>query len=47
MISVVDVRFDDYSTSPKILLDWGCGLVQSALIWYILFCSYKNKLLLV
>ena len=32
MISVVDVRFDDYSASPKILLDRGCGLVKSALI---------------
>ena len=37
MISVADVRFDDYSTSPKILLDWGCGLVKRALISFILF----------
>ena len=50
MIKDVNGRFDGYLISPKIrqiLLHWGYELVESDLLWFIFFYSYKNELLLV
>ena len=46
MIKDVDDRFDDYSILPnirQIILHWGYELVESDMLWFVVFFIFWQK----